>query len=62
LIGIRLTKLLRPLADRLIHNEDPTGKQQLFDIAIAEAEAKLQPHSMADDLGWEAVVLVSVSR
>jgi hypothetical protein len=61
LIAVRLTKLPRPLADRLIRNEDPTGTQQLFDIAIAEAEAKLQPHSMADDLGCGAVVLVSES-
>jgi hypothetical protein len=35
-------------------------EQQLFDITIAEAEAKIQPHCMADVLGWETVILVMV--
>jgi len=35
-------------------------EQQLFDITIAEAEAEIQPHCMADDLGWETVILVMV--
>lgn len=34
--------------------------QQLFDITIAEAEAEIQPHCMADDRGWETVMLVMV--
>jgi hypothetical protein len=33
-------------------------EQQLFDITIAEAEADIPPHCMADDLGWETVILV----
>ena len=35
-------------------------EQQLFDLTIAEAEAEIQPHCMADDLGWETVILVMV--
>jgi hypothetical protein len=36
------------------------SEQQLFDITIAEAEAEIQPHCMAADLGWETVILVMV--
>ena len=37
-------------------------EQQLFDITIAEAEGEIQPLCMADDLGWETVILVMVDR
>jgi hypothetical protein len=43
------------------HNDSP-GEQQLFDIAIGEGEAEVQPDAMADDPNWEAVVLVPMSR
>jgi hypothetical protein len=43
-----------------IRDEDPTGEQQLFDIAIAEAETEIEPHRMADDLDREAVILIAV--
>jgi hypothetical protein len=62
LIGKILTKLQTPLADGFIRDDDFPGAQQLFDIAIAEAEAEIQPHRMTDDLGWEAVMLVTVGR
>ena len=35
-------------------------EQQLFGLTIAEAAAEIQPHCMADDLGWETVMLVMV--
>jgi hypothetical protein len=49
LIGIRLPELLAPLPDRFVGDGDSTSEQQLFDIAIAEAEAIVQPDAMADD-------------
>ena len=58
LIGIGLPELPAPFADGFIGHDDPTGEQQLFDVAIAEAEAEIEPHRMADDLGREPVVLV----
>ena len=45
-----------------IRDEDPTGEQQLLDLAIAEAETEIQPHRMADDLDREAVILVGIDR
>ena len=50
LIGIILAKLATPYPDGLIHNDDTTGKQQLFDIPIAEAEPIVEPDAMAN--GW----------
>jgi hypothetical protein len=41
------------------HN-DPTGEQELFDIALAEARTDVQPDPMADDLRGEAVMLIAV--
>jgi hypothetical protein len=45
-----------------VRDDDSPGAQQLFDIAIAEAEAEIQPYCMPDDLGWEAVILVMVDQ
>ena len=60
LIGILLAKFATPFPNRFIRDDDATGKQQLFDIPVAEAEAEVQPDAMADDLGRETVVLISV--
>jgi hypothetical protein len=62
LIGIRLTKLAAPLANRFIGDRDPTRKEQLFDIPVAEAESVVKPHAMADDLDRKAVMLIAVDR
>jgi hypothetical protein len=62
LARILLTELAIPLADRFIGHNDATGEQELFHIAVAEAEAERQPHRMADDLSWESVVLVAVGE
>jgi hypothetical protein len=55
LIGKILPKLPAPLADRCMGHHDATGEQELFHIAIAEAETAIQPDPVADDLGWEPV-------
>jgi hypothetical protein len=62
LIGIRLRKLAAPLPDRLVAHRDAACKQQLFYIAVAETEAEVPPHTMADDLSREAVVLIQRFR
>jgi hypothetical protein len=51
-----LPKLPAPLVDSLIRDDDSTGKQQFFDIAVAQAETEVQPDTMADDFGLETVV------
>jgi hypothetical protein len=60
LSGIWLAKLAIPLTNSFVGYYDPTRKGQFFDIAVAQAEAKVEPDAMADDLGREAVVLVAV--
>lgn len=61
-IRIGLTNLAAPLPDGFVGHRDAAGKQQLFHIAIAEAEPKIQPNYVADDLGWKAVILIGVDR
>jgi hypothetical protein len=60
LIGIRLPEFPAPLPDRFVRDDDAAGKQQLFNIAIAEAEPEIEPDRVADDLGREAMILVWV--
>jgi hypothetical protein len=61
LIGVLLAEFATPLAEGFVCDDNPTGEQQLFDIAVAETEAEKQPlDSKADDLGWEMVILVAV--
>jgi hypothetical protein len=62
LMGILLAKLRAPLTDRFVRHDNPTHEEQLFDASITEAEAKVQPHTVADDLGREAMVLVAVAK
>jgi len=57
LIGILLTKLTAPLADRLIRDH-AAFQQELFYITEAQAEAKIQPHGVANNFHREAVVLI----
>jgi hypothetical protein len=42
-----------------LYDNDLTGEQQLFDIALAETEAEIQPDGKADDLGQQTVILVA---
>src|SRR5262245_56054506 len=60
LIRIRLSKLLAPLADGFVGYQHTTDKQQLFDIAIAEAEAVIQPDPMVNDFGGKTMVFVTL--
>jgi hypothetical protein len=60
LIRIGLAELAAPLPDSFVGHSDPTSKQQLFDVPIAEAEAEIQPDAVANDLSREAMVCVWV--
>jgi hypothetical protein len=48
LIGVLLATRAAPLTDRLIRHDHSTFQQQLFHITKAEAEAKVQPHGVAE--------------
>jgi hypothetical protein len=62
LIGIRLAEFATPFPNRFVRDDDATGEQQFLYIAIAQAEAEVQPDAMADDLGRETVMLVRGRR
>jgi hypothetical protein len=58
LVSRVLAEFLTPVTDCLIGEYNPTLGQQLFDIAITEGEALVEPHRVTDDLGRKAVTLV----
>ena len=58
LIGLRLPELPARLPDGFVRHHDPAGEQERFDITVAEAEPVVQPHAMADDLGWKPMMFV----
>jgi len=62
LIGIGLAKLAAPLPDRFVGHDDPTGKQELFRVAVAETEAGVQTDAMADDFDTKTMMLVMDSK
>jgi hypothetical protein len=62
LIGVLLAKLATPFPDRLVGHDHAADAQKLLHISVTEAEPVVQPHAMATDLSWEAVVLVSMSQ
>src|SRR5262245_48272851 len=61
LIGIVLAKLAAPLADGLIGHDHAPFKEEFFHITQTQAEAKVQPHSVTDDLNGKAVVLIAAA-
>src|SRR5262249_41839112 len=60
LIGIDLPKLPAPIAHRFVRQQNATFGHELFDIAVAQAEAKVQPDTVADNFGRESVTLIRV--
>jgi hypothetical protein len=58
LIGIRLPELPAPLPDGFVGHDDSAGEQQLFDVAIAETEAEIEPDRVANNLRRETMLLV----
>ena len=62
LIRRGLAELAAPLPDGFIGDDNPTGEQEFFPIAVAQAEPEVQPDALADDLGGKLVVLGSISR
>jgi hypothetical protein len=60
LVGIRLLKLPAPIPHRLIREDYVTFSHQLFDIAIAQAKAEVEPHTVANDLCREPIAPIQV--
>src|SRR5215813_531859 len=57
-VRIRLAKLATPLPNRFIGHAHAAFQQYFFHIAEAEAEAKVQPHRVADDFDRKPVILI----
>jgi hypothetical protein len=51
-------KLEDPSPDRLVGDVEASLSQELFDIAVAEREAQVEPDTVPDDLGRELVTPV----
>jgi hypothetical protein len=58
-IGILLAERAAPFADGFVGHDDPMDPEQLFDIAIAEAEAVIQLDTVANNLGGKTMVFVA---
>jgi hypothetical protein len=58
LVGILLTKLPTPLPNRFIRHDHAAFKEELFHIAEAQAEAKVESYGVADDLHGKPVMLI----
>jgi hypothetical protein len=58
LVSILLAKFPAPLTDGRIGDDHSPFEEELFDIARAEAEAKVEPDAVADDFRGKAVVFV----
>jgi hypothetical protein len=61
-IDVGLTELQAPLAHGFVGEHDASLGHELFDVAKTEGEAKIEPDTMTDDLGWEAIAFVAGSR
>src|SRR6266850_5036325 len=61
-IGKGLPKLLAPLPNRFVGDEDPADHHHLFNVAIAETAAKIEPDTVTDDLSGEAIATVQGGR
>src|SRR5262245_11726755 len=60
LIGIGLPELPAPIPHGFVGQDDPTFRHQLLNIPVAQAEAEVQPHAMANNLRRKPMALVRV--
>src|ERR1700736_305437 len=59
LVGEALAELARPLPHGFVADHDAARGQQLLHHAQPERKAEIQPHGIADDLGWKPMALVA---
>ena len=58
LISIGLPELPAPIAHRFVREQNAALGHELFDISIAQAEAEIEPDTVADDFGREPMALI----
>ena len=61
-VSVSLAELAGPLSDRFVADDDAAGREDLFDLPIAQREAEVEPYGMSNDFGGEAVAFVGGSR
>ena len=52
------TKLIAPKTDRFVADRDTAFSQQVFNVAMAEVEAMVNPDRILDDGRWKSVSFV----
>jgi hypothetical protein len=61
-VGISLAELEAPFSDYFVSKDDAATGHQLFDIAEAQREAKVEPNAMTNYFGVVAMATVSWDR
>ena len=56
------SKVVDPAAHGFIGNDDPALSQQIFHVAEAKGEPKIQPNRLLNDLGREPIAGVADFR
>ena len=51
-------EMVHPASDRLVGERDPAFRQQIFDVAKAQSEPKLEPDRLLSDLGRKPISVV----
>ena len=58
--GINGAEFDAPQADRFAADGDPSFSQQVFDVAVAQIEAIVEPDGVGNNVWWESVAFVGV--
>ena len=58
--GINSSELGAPETDRFSGYSDASLSQEFVDITVAEIESVVGPDSVADEIWWESIALVSI--
>src|SRR5215831_153423 len=57
--GVVRTKLLTPVPNRFVGNNDASLCQQIFDVTETQAETMIKPHGMADDFRRKPIAVIA---
>jgi hypothetical protein len=58
--GVHSSEFYAPQTNRFSTDHDASLSENIFDIAMTQIEAIVQPDSVTDDVGWESVALVCI--
>ena len=58
--GVKRAKLDTPETDGFSGYSDATFSEDIFNIAVAEIEAIVEPDGVGDDIGWKPMTLICI--